>query len=201
MGTKKLVRSFLPPPRWRLPVIIALGILVGLGLLVLRVSRATSYLSDDPQACVNCHVMNPQFASWQKSSHFNKATCNDCHIPHTNIIRQYLFKANDGLQHSFVFTFKLEPQVIKIDASGINVVQENCIRCHKEQMNTTKLITVSGDEGMNDKAKLCWDCHKEVPHGKVRSLSSTPFAYRPALEDPIPKWIKNFMEEKNNNGN
>jgi hypothetical protein len=26
-----------------------------------------SYLSTDPRACVNCHVMNPQYDAWLKS--------------------------------------------------------------------------------------------------------------------------------------
>src|SRR3970040_396575 len=105
---KKILRSVSPPPKWRIPVIITLGVLIGIGLLILRISNAASYLSDNPNACINCHVMTPQFATWQRSSHARVATCNDCHVPQDNLIRTYAFKASDGLRHSFMFTFRLE---------------------------------------------------------------------------------------------
>jgi cytochrome c nitrite reductase small subunit len=96
-----------PPDPWKLPVIMVLGIFVGLGMHVLYIANAASYLSDDPEACVNCHVMNPQFATWQRGSHGRVATCNDCHVPHDNIAHTYYFKAQDGLRHSTMFTFRL----------------------------------------------------------------------------------------------
>ena len=43
-----------------LTVIIALGLF----LYLVKISKALSYLSADPKACINCHVMNTQYATW-----------------------------------------------------------------------------------------------------------------------------------------
>src|SRR5512132_4191003 len=131
-------KALSPPPTWRVPVIVALGVLTGIGLLILRLSNAVSYLSDEPRTCVNCHVMAPQYATWQHSSHMRVATCTDCHVPHDNAIRTYAFKAQDGMPHAYVFTFRLEPQVIQIKDAGKAAVQENCIRCHQALVDRVK---------------------------------------------------------------
>jgi cytochrome c nitrite reductase small subunit len=164
-------------PRWRIPCFAAFGLLVGTGLTVAHISRATSYMSDDPEACINCHVMNPQYATWQHSSHFNVATCNDCHVPHDHKLRQLAFKAQDGAWHATVFTLRKEPQVIRLSAGAIPVVEENCRRCHANVVDQTRLQSHAvGD-------LRCWDCHRQTPHGRERSLAATPSAMRPELPD------------------
>ncbi len=163
------------PARWRLLCFGALGMFAGLGLAVAHVSRAPSYLSDDPEACINCHVMTPQYASWQHSSHFNEAHCNDCHVPHDNYVEKMAFKARDGAYHSYVFTLRLEPQVIRLSESAKPVVEANCRRCHAGQLSGGHL-SLQG-EGSH----RCWDCHREVPHGRVRSLSASPRVLTPRL--------------------
>ena len=65
----KLIEWLLPPPRWRIPVVIVLGALSGLILYTAYVSRATSYQSDSPTTCVNWHVMAPQYATWSHRAH------------------------------------------------------------------------------------------------------------------------------------
>jgi cytochrome c nitrite reductase small subunit len=192
----KFLRPIIPPQKWKVPVAITLGILIGFGILILRISNASSYLSDDPNACINCHVMTPQFATWQRSSHARVATCNDCHVPHNNPVSTYAFKASDGLRHSFMFTFRLEPEVIRIKEAGINVVQENCTRCHEKIMDQTSLVLVTGESVEHGKGKLCWSCHRETPHGSVSSLSSFPMARIPRLTPVMPEWLDNFIESK-----
>jgi len=174
--TSLLTLRFVPRPWWIL-CFAALGILAGLALALGKVSRATSYLSDDPEACVNCHVMRPHYASWQRSSHARVATCNDCHVPHQTPLHAYAFKARDGLYHSSIFTLRLEPQVIHISSGAVPVVQNNCRRCHQPT-----IATVSACCG-GDGDRLCWDCHREVPHGRARSLSASPTVMSPELPD------------------
>ena len=180
----------LPPPNWRLPVLLALGVFLGLAAVTFHISRASSYLTNDPAACVNCHIMAPQYASWQHSSHARFATCNDCHVPQ-DFIRKYLFKAYDGSRHAFMFTFKLEPQVIRIHAPGQAVVQENCVRCHSALLEKTRLFT--GQE--HGAGRQCWECHREVPHGRVNSLASAPHARVP-VPGPVrmPAWLSRHLE-------
>ena len=78
---KKLFDFLKPPDYWKVPVILILGIFIGLGIYVFYVSRAYSYLSDDPKTCVNCHLMAPQYATWSHSAHREVATCTACHVP------------------------------------------------------------------------------------------------------------------------
>lgn len=163
------------PTRWRVPSFIALGIMAGMGFFVVHVSRATSYLSDAPETCMNCHVMTTQYVTWQHSSHASVATCNDCHVPHDSFLNHYFFKAKDGLWHATVFTLHWEPQVIHLSQGAIPVVENNCRRCHEQLIDEVALAShASGD-------RRCWECHREVPHGRVRSLSATPGVFQPEL--------------------
>jgi cytochrome c nitrite reductase small subunit len=194
MGPIKFLKAFAPPANWRFIVLILLGIFLGLVLLTLHVGRATSYLSDEPSACVNCHVMAPYFATWQNSSHARFTVCNDCHVPQYNVFEKYFFKASDGLRHSYMFTFRLEPQVIRIHEAGRNAVQRNCIRCHSEQIHPISVRAITTQSIQEHGEGYCWDCHRETPHGRVNSLTSTPFARTPQLSAPYPEWMKKFIK-------
>ncbi len=163
------------PPWWRAAGFLAAGVVAGLGAFAFHVSRAASYLSDDPETCVNCHVMGPQYLTWQHSSHARQASCNDCHVPHDGLLSHYLFKARDGLWHATVFTLRWEPQVIHLSAKAVDVVETNCRRCHGEVV-----AEVSARQHAPGDLR-CWACHREVPHGRVRSLSATPSVFRPEL--------------------
>ncbi|PKL83928.1 MAG: cytochrome c nitrite reductase small subunit [Ignavibacteriae bacterium HGW-Ignavibacteriae-3] len=190
----KLFSHIIPPPQWRYPVIVILGIFVGLGFYVLYISNAISYLSDDPKTCINCHVMIPQYATWERGSHGRGITCNDCHVPQNNIISKYLFKANDGLRHATYFTMRWEPQVIRIKDAGKRAVQDNCIRCHTNLIHPLALRSINNKSVEDQTERYCWDCHRETPHGRIHSLSSTPYARAPQLEPSVPEWLKNYIK-------
>jgi cytochrome c nitrite reductase small subunit len=196
--TKSFFRAIIPPEKWKIPVIILLAAIFGLGAYIIYISNAVSYLSDEPETCINCHVMNPQYATWFHSSHRERATCNDCHVPHNNVFNKYLFKAKDGMRHATMFTLRLEPQVIFIKEAGIEVVQNNCIRCHNDLITDRKMLakTKSFDH-FRTEGRVCWECHREVPHGRVNSLSATPNAQIPVVEKPIPDWITNMIKTNN----
>lgn len=192
----RFIKSMLPPPAWQLPVIVLIGILVGLALFIFRTSRAYSYLSDNPATCMNCHIMAPQYATWSHSSHRAVTNCNECHVPHDNFVRKYFFKAKDGLRHATIFTMRAEPQVIFIKHAGIEVVQKNCIRCHEKLLTDDKLLARSGNFHHFRQDRLCWDCHREVPHGRVNSISSVPFARVPLPSSAVPEWMKKVQKAK-----
>ncbi|MBL7959843.1 cytochrome c nitrite reductase small subunit [bacterium] len=194
---KKIFGFLRPPDEWRWLVNILLGVFVGIGCLAVYISNAPSYLSDKPETCMNCHVMAPQFATWQRSSHARVTVCNDCHVPHDNFFRKYMFKAQDGLRHSAMFTFRLEPQVIHIKEAGVTVVQENCIRCHSSLVDNVSAKKVTGDNNQHGQGQLCWQCHRETPHGRVNSLASVPYARVPRLSPVVPKWMDQFLTNKN----
>jgi cytochrome c nitrite reductase small subunit len=162
-------------PRLRPAGFVTLGMAAGMGLFVLHVSRAASYLSDKPETCMNCHVMTTQYVTWQHGSHAGVATCNDCHVPHTSLLAKYGFKAEDGLWHATVFTMRWEPQTIRLSARAVPVVEDNCRRCHAQVVaEVAPAAHQAGD-------LHCWECHREVPHGFVRSLSATPGVFQPQL--------------------
>ena len=185
------------PKSFIVPIFVISGIIVGLTAYSAYMSRAFSYLSDEPSACVNCHIMTPYYHSWMHSSHRIRATCNDCHVPHNNVINKYAFKAKDGIYHAAVFTLRGEPQVIRPKDASKSVIMENCIRCHT-QLNTefvkTGMITYT--QAKEGEGKACWDCHREVPHTVVSNLSSSPNAQIPLPKSPVPEWLKKLMNNK-----
>jgi cytochrome c nitrite reductase small subunit len=194
---KAFFNYFRPPGAWIGWVNFTLAILIGIIFYTGYVSNAVSYLSDDPKTCVNCHVMQSEFASWQHSSHREVATCNDCHVPHDNLFATYAFKTKDGLGHATAFTLRSEPQVIRMKEAGIRVVQENCKNCHLHTNSAVGLLSVTYDSSLHGEGKLCWSCHREVPHGRVRGLSSSPNAMVPVPGSPVPDWIKNLTNQTN----
>jgi len=177
----KFVRALMPPEMWRIPVLIVLGIFTGLFLFLFRISEARSYLSDDPEVCINCHIMTPQYSTWAHSAHRSITDCNACHVPHDNVFNKYLFKAKDGLRHATVFTLRNEPQAIYIREAGREVVHENCLRCHSSLFGDGP--GRPWEAMMNHRERECLDCHRNTPHDRINSISSTPGAITPGLHD------------------
>lgn len=172
------------------------GVLLGLGGFVMHISRAPSYLSNAPETCINCHVMTDAYLSWQHSSHAHTAVCNDCHVPQDNLLKSYWFKAQDGLRHSAIFTFRWEPQVIRLSERAKPVVQANCRRCHQNLLEPLCLSysktfcserELRNTQGAGDEERFCWECHRRTPHEQVHSLSGAPDVFRPRLP-PLTRW-------------
>ena len=134
------------------------GSFAGTVAYTMHYSRATSYLSDDPKACINCHVMNEQYDAWLKSSHHARATCNDCHVPHESVFAKYYVKAEHGYRHSKRFTFMNFHEPIRANEASREVVVANCVRCHDAM---TREIRHGGDVD-------CLHCHESVAHGPTR---------------------------------
>jgi cytochrome c nitrite reductase small subunit len=179
----KAIRALLMqglPRRWRMVGYGCMGLTFGSGVCIFQISNATAYLSDDPKACINCHIMMPEYASWERSSHARVAVCNDCHVPHENAVRKYAFKMSDGLRHSTIFTLRLEPQVLMARPEAQDVIQNNCLRCHEA------LASKAGTHANFD--RRCTECHRETPHGRVHSLSATPNASIPPISPILPSW-------------
>ncbi len=133
-------------------------------------ARATSYLSDDPAACVNCHIMNPEFDGWSKGAHHARATCNDCHVPHDSLIAKYWVKAEHGYRHSRGFTFQDFHEPIRITPGSRAVVVENCVRCHEAMTHEIRVAAFGhgGAEPDVSGGLDCIRCHASVAHGPVR---------------------------------
>ena len=140
------------------------GVLLGVGLFTFHYAEGFSYLSSDPKACVNCHIMRSQFESWQKSSHHAVAKCVDCHLPH-DFIGKYIAKAENGYHHSKGFTFQDFHEPIMIKAKNAAILQANCLACHGDLVHDL----VSGVNGSPDEVQ-CVHCHADVGHGETTGL-------------------------------
>jgi cytochrome c nitrite reductase small subunit len=148
-----------------LPLLGALiGVLGGLGLFTFHHAEGLSYLSTDPAACANCHIMQSQYESWQKSPHHNVAKCIDCHLPH-DFIGKYIAKAENGWHHSKGFTLQDFHEPIMIKAKNAVILQRNCITCHGELAHGL-LEDVNG----NPDEVQCVHCHADVGHGEAAGL-------------------------------
>ena len=184
----------------RSAAIFLIAVIFGLGFFIMREGEVLSYLSDDPQACVNCHVMTPVYNSWMHSSHREWASCNDCHVPHNNIVNKYYFKAKDGLYHASVFTARMEPDVIFMREPSQEVVQDNCIRCHVQNVKQTKYDGWLETHSANRTERQCWSCHREVPHGRVHGTSTIKYNIAPLPTDQqelvIPDWLAEEINKK-----
>lgn len=144
---------------WPLLLSISFGLLFGLAGYTFYHAEGASYLSNDPKACVNCHVMRDQYDGWQKASHHAVATCNDCHVPHA-FIPKYFTKMENGFRHSKGFTLQDFAEPIRIKPRGQAILQANCVGCH------SGLVSQINAHASNEQQELdCVRCHASVGHG------------------------------------
>ncbi len=144
----------------------ATGLLAGLAAVTAHRAKAFSYLSSQPEVCVNCHIMQPQYESWQKSSHHAVAACVDCHLP-ADFIGRWTMKAVNGYHHSSAFTLGgfQEPIIIKPMNAGI--LQANCERCHGDLVHDQY---ATRDATRADQTLVCTHCHDRVGHGDTFNI-------------------------------
>lgn len=155
--------------RW-LPVtvMVLLGAMIGLGGFTFVYARGYSYMSNDPEACGNCHVMDEHLAAWNKSSHKGAATCNDCHTPH-DPLGKYAVKARNGFWHSFYFTTGAYPYPLRITEGNHEVTEEACRYCHEQitaAIDHDPAGTPATDVELSDDEAgfTCTRCHRYVGH-------------------------------------
>jgi cytochrome c nitrite reductase small subunit len=148
---------------WRTLLLVSCGICLGLGAFTFYYGEGLSYFSADPKACVNCHIMQPQFDSWQKGSHHTVAKCVDCHLP-KDFVGKWLAKAENGYFHSKGFTFQDFHEPIMIKSKNSDILKENCIRCHEGVLHGM----LSANE--NFEQTNCLHCHRTVGHGERTGL-------------------------------
>jgi len=136
---------------------ILLGGLIGIGGYTFVYAKGYSYLTNDPAACANCHVMNDHFSAWTRSSHRSVAACNDCHTP-ASLLPKYATKATNGFWHSFYFTTGGYPDPIQITGRNRSVTEQACRHCHAP---LTEAIDVPHGAG---RELSCIRCHETVGH-------------------------------------
>jgi cytochrome c nitrite reductase small subunit len=141
---------------------LLIGVLAGAGGYTFYYAQGASYFSNDPRACMNCHIMRDQFDSWEKAGHHGYAACNDCHVPH-DFFRKWLTKALNGYHHSEAFTLQNFHEPIRIKPANAGILNANCRLCHREFVREITAHRVINDEELN-----CVRCHDGVGHGPSR---------------------------------
>ena len=136
---------------------LAIGLAVGISGFTFVYAKGASYLTDDPAACANCHVMQEQYSGWLRSSHRHAAVCNDCHTP-TGFISKFLNKSANGARHSWAFTTGWFHEPIAIKANNRAITESRCRGCHEA---ITEAIDTNHPSG---KAMECIRCHGAVGH-------------------------------------
>lgn len=144
-----------------LPAALAamVGALGGLGAFTFGYGQGWSYLSNDPAACANCHVMQGHYDSWQNSSHRHVAVCNDCHLPH-DPIGKWITKGDNGFFHSLAFTLEDFHEPIQIKPRNRRVTQHACVDCHADFVHALLPAERGGD------MLGCVHCHADVGHAQ-----------------------------------
>jgi cytochrome c nitrite reductase small subunit len=136
-----------------------IGVACGVGGYTFIYAKGASYLTNNPAACANCHIMQDHYDRWSRSSHHQVATCNDCHTPH-GFIPKYATKANNGFWHSFAFTTGRYPDPIVITPRNRDIADRACRKCHAQMVDSIE--EPHGSEGRLS----CIRCHSTVGHPK-----------------------------------
>jgi cytochrome c nitrite reductase small subunit len=171
-----------------MPLLLAVvtGVAAGVGAYTFSYAKGLSYFGTDPKACVNCHIMEPEYAAWQKSSHHTVARCVDCHLP-ASFIPKYIAKAENGYRHGKLFTTQTFEEPITVKASGLRILQANCEHCHAALVHdlvSTAAATSASAQGNRRAAGRraeqmqdpfnggvpCIHCHWTVGHGERAGL-------------------------------
>jgi len=155
-------QQFVTPPNM-LTVVLAIGIalvvgsVAGLGAYTFVYAKGASYLSSDPRACANCHVMQGHLDGWIKASHRSAATCNDCHTP-GNVFAKYFTKADHGFFHSLAFTTGHFHDPIQMKPRSERVTENACRKCHQDVVHDIETMSRPGER------LSCIRCHANVGH-------------------------------------
>lgn len=147
-----------------LALAVSIGIAAGIGAYTFRYAEGLSYFKKDPRACVNCHIMRPQYDSWQASSHHQVAVCIDCHLPQ-DFFAKYMVKAENGWRHGEKFTRQDFVEPIVAQAAARKILQANCVRCHDGLVHE-----ILGAPDVKGAELPCTHCHWGVGHGERAGL-------------------------------
>jgi cytochrome c nitrite reductase small subunit len=151
----------------KLPLIIAVAVaVIALGFFVF-VTDAPAYGGSAPETCNNCHAMDAEYENWYHAPHEKWTECVDCHLPHQNIAIYYMEKGRQGMKDVYAFTTGNIPVAIRASEKSKDIIQENCVRCHQENVENIMM----GEQAFD---RRCWDCHRNVAHGS-RGLSIVPY--------------------------
>lgn len=137
---------------------------MGLALLIIAAVGAPWIWASRNSFCGSCHVMQPYYKTWTKSTHAN-IDCVTCHNG-PGIVGQARGKV--ALFRYLVVNVVFRPDKIK---AGNGIPNEYCIDCHSEHRAPTTGADIklpAGHHKMKGNPYMCTDCHKELVHSANR---------------------------------
>lgn len=134
-----------------------IGLAAGVGGYTFVYAKGASYLTNDPAACANCHIMGSYYGEWLASPHRAVAVCNDCHTP-PGLVPKYMTKASNGFWHSYAFTTGDFHEPLRIKPGNREVAEKACRKCHAELTAAIEGPHRPGQE------MSCTRCHWDVGH-------------------------------------
>ncbi|HWI54330.1 MAG TPA: NapC/NirT family cytochrome c, partial [Desulfobacteria bacterium] len=145
--------------------ILTVGVLAVMFLLALGITYGTSF----PKFCASCHIMKPEFATWEASSH-SQVDCVACHVD-SGVV--------NALKHKAVATKELYKYVTKTYELPIHMTEtipdDRCLKCHslKRKVSPSSTDLYIPHEKHHDNKIACVKCHQGVAHGKIASRGMT----------------------------
>lgn len=136
-------------------IALVIGMVVGIGAFTFGYGEGWVYLSKNPRACTNCHVMQGHYDSWEQSGHRHVAVCADCHLP-PDELGKILTEADNGFCHSLAFTLESFHEPIQIKPRNSRVTQRACLHCHRDFVHD---VSVASSETLS-----CVHCHSDAGH-------------------------------------
>lgn len=147
-------------------IVGVIALVIALGTFTV-VAEPLSYMGTDATTCNNCHVMDSAYENWYHAPHEKVTECVDCHLPHDNFVNYWFQKGKTGMHDVYMFTTGQTPELIRANAETQEIIQQNCIRCHKDAVEEIMMGPQAFD-------RQCWDCHRSVAHGQ-RGISLIPY--------------------------
>ena len=172
-----------PVVKYRRPLLISAAALVCLGLAAVPGAKLY-YQSSWGEACARCHEIQPNFDSWQHSSH-RKINCTQCHASSLEAsVRRIVLHARGEVPESFHLRLN--------DVFGM---MERCKSCHQQEFaqwragpHATTYSRIFTDPKHNEKRRLmddCLRCHGMYFGGGVTDLVEPVSTTGPwKLKDP-----------------
>lgn len=171
--------------------ILASGLTVFLVIALVGAIKVTM----QPGFCGKCHVMAPEYVTWEASSHV-QVSCTDCHIPPG--LGNLVVHKVAALKELAMYATDTYDLPIKM---GHKLPDEVCTQCH----SVFREYTPSGDliiphERHASKGIQCVECHSGVAHGNIlgRGLTKTSDFSQWTAEVGKQQMIKDNTEPKMN---
>ena len=148
-----------------------------------------------PAFCAKCHVMAPEYSTWEASSHMNIA-CTKCHIK-PGIVNLVIHKPS-AMKELYLYYTGTYDRPIKMDHKLDDAI---CIQCHSPNRDFTPAgdLIIPHDKHAAKKVQ-CIDCHSGVAHGNILGRKLTEDGNYAAWTQELGKqqMVKDYTEPKMN---